>query len=110
MAKEAKERDVAKDLMLVGASVKKNSNNPAKVKRSADPRNRYCNAIQKNVMGNGLAESRRPESVATLFRLISTRAATAIAIMESTRPIPILCKCVMPISDLVTFRANGMMT
>lgn len=92
MAKEAKERDVAKDLMLAGASVKKNSNNPAKVKRSADPRNKYCKAIQKNVMGNGLLESRSPESVATFFRLISTTAATAIATMERAKPIPIRCK------------------
>lgn len=89
MAKEAQERDVAKDLMLVGASVKKNSNNPAKVKRSAEPRNKNWRAIQKNVMGNGCSESSKPELVATLFRFTSTRAAIAMAIIERTKPIPI---------------------
>ena len=89
MAKEAKEREVAKDLMLAGASVKKNSNKPARVKRSAEPRNKYWKAIQKNVMGNGFSESSIPELLATLFRFISTRAAITMAIIESTRPIPI---------------------
>lgn len=90
--------------------MKKNSSNPAKVNRSAEPRNKYWNAIQKNVMGNGVAtESIIPESVATRFLLISTRAATAMAIMESTNPVPILCRWVIPISDLVTFLAKGMM-
>lgn len=109
MAKDAQDRDVARDLMLAGASVKKNSNNPAKVKRSADPRNKYWKAIQKNVMGNGCSESSKPESVATLFRFISTRAATAMAIIERTKPIPIRWRWVIPISDFVAFRANGMM-
>ena len=40
---EAHERDVARDLRPTGASVKKNSIMPARVKRSADPRNKYCN-------------------------------------------------------------------
>lgn len=92
MAKEAQEREVAKDLMLVGASVKKNSISPANVKRSADPKNKYWKAIQKNVMGNGSFESSSPEFVATLFRLISTSAATPIAITERTKPMPILCR------------------
>lgn len=91
MAKDAQEREVAKDLILVGASVKKNSNNPAKLKRSAEPRNKYCNAIQKNVMGSGLVGSfKSPDSVATLFLFISTKAATAIATVDRTNPIPIL--------------------
>lgn len=89
MAKEAHEKDVARDLMLEGASVKKNSSNPAKVKRSADPRNKYWKAIQKKVMGNGCSDSSKPELVATLFRFISTRAAVAMAIIERTKPTPI---------------------
>lgn len=95
--------------MLAGASVKKNSNKPAKVNRSADPRNRYCKAIQKNVIGSGPAESSRPDSVATRFRLTSTKAAIAMAIMERTSPVPIRWRCEIPISDLVIFRAEGMM-
>lgn len=107
MAKEAHEREVAKDLMLVGASVKKNSNNPANVKRSAEPRNKYWKAIQNNVMGKGLSESTKPDLKATLFRLTSTRAATAMATMDRNKPIPILCKWEIPISDFVNFLAKG---
>jgi len=92
MASEAHDRDVAKDLMLFGASVKKNSIMPANVKRSADPRNKYCNAIQRNVMGRGFVEFTNPELAATLFRFISTRAATTIATTDRTSPVPILCK------------------
>ncbi|WOH08490.1 hypothetical protein DCAR_0727931 [Daucus carota subsp. sativus] len=40
---EAHKRDVARDLRPTGASVKKNSIMPARVKRSADLRNKYCN-------------------------------------------------------------------
>lgn len=77
--------------MLIGASVKKNSINPANVKRSAEPKNKYWKAIQKNEMGNGLlGESMSPELEATRLRLISTRAATAIAIIDKTNPNPIL--------------------
>lgn len=60
-------------------------------------------------MGNGLVESSRPEVVATRFRLTSTSAATAIAMMERTRPTPIRWRWVIPISDFVTLLANGMM-
>lgn len=92
MASEAHERDVAKDLILNGASVKKNSIMPAKVNRSADPRNKYCKATQTKVMGRGSEELTRPELTATLFRLISTRAATAMATIESISPVPIRCR------------------
>lgn len=92
MAREAHDREVAKDLMLFGASVKKNSIIPANVKTSADPRNKYCNAIQRNVMGRGSVEFSNPESAATLFRFVSTSAATAIATTERASPVPILCR------------------
>lgn len=88
MARDAHDRDDANDRILNGASVKKNSSIPAKVKRSADPRNKYWSAIQKKVIGKGLVESSSPELVATCLRLISTNAATAMAITERTRPIP----------------------
>lgn len=92
MANEAQERAVAKDLILLGASEKKNSSSPASVNRSADPRNRYWNAIQKNVMGSGSLESNNPEVAATFLRLTSTRAATAMAITERSSPIPMRCR------------------
>ena len=88
---------------------KKNSINPAKVKRSADPRNKYWKAIQKNVMGSCPVESISPELEATRFRLTSTRAAAAMATMEKTRLIPIRCRWEIPITVLVTFLANGIM-
>lgn len=95
--------------MLAGASVKKNSSKPAKVNRSAEPKNKNCKAIQKNVMGKGPVESIRPDPIATRFRLISTRAAIAMAMMERTNPVPIRWRCEIPISDLVIFRAEGIM-
>ncbi|KAI4336040.1 hypothetical protein L6164_014616 [Bauhinia variegata] len=107
MASDAQERAVANDLMLNGASVKKNSIMPANVKRSAEPRNKYCKATHRNVMGRGFVESNKPSSMATFFRLISTKAATAIATIERNSPIPIRCKWVIPISVLVAFLANG---
>lgn len=109
MASEAHESAVAKDLMLHGASVKKNSIMPAKVKRSAEPRKMYCKATQRNVIGRGLVVSNKPNFAAVFFLLVSTKAATAIATMERNRPVPILCRCVIPISVLVTFLANGTM-
>lgn len=109
MASDAQERAVAIDLMLLGASVKKNSISPAKVKRSADPRNRYCSANQRNVIPRGSEEFISPDSAATLFRFISTRAAAAMATIERNSPVPILCRWVIPISVLVTLLANGMM-
>uniref|UniRef100_A0A7C9CFE1 Uncharacterized protein n=1 Tax=Opuntia streptacantha TaxID=393608 RepID=A0A7C9CFE1_OPUST len=96
--------------MLEGASVKKNSSIPARVNRSADPNNAYWMAIQKKVMGNGALESSMSCSVATCFLLTSTRAAAAMATMERTSPVPILCRWEMPVSLFVNFRANGMMT
>ncbi|KAJ8547862.1 hypothetical protein K7X08_021098 [Anisodus acutangulus] len=107
MAKEAHERDVANDLILTGASEKQNSSSPARTKRSADPRNKYWKAIQKKVKGNGLAESTSPESVATLLRLISTRAATAIATMERNRPIPIRWSIMMNTTGKMGSEAGG---
>lgn len=68
--------------------MKKNSSSLAKVKRSADPTKRYWSAIQKKVTGNVVAELSNPDSAATLLRLVSTNAATAMAMMERTRPIP----------------------
>ena len=109
MASEAQERAVAKDLMLVGDSVKKNSISPAKVKRSADPRNKYCRATQRNVIGRGSEECTSPDSAATLFRFISTKAATTMATMERISPVPIRCRWVIPISVLVVLLVNGMM-
>lgn len=83
---------MANDLMLKGASVKKNSIIPANVNKSADPRNKYCNDIQRNVIGNGSVESISPDSIATFFLFISTKAATAMAMIERTSPVPIRCK------------------
>uniref|UniRef100_A0A3Q7FQN9 Uncharacterized protein n=1 Tax=Solanum lycopersicum TaxID=4081 RepID=A0A3Q7FQN9_SOLLC len=87
MASDAQESAVVNDLMLKGASVKKNSIRPAKLKRSADPRNRYCNATQRNVIGSGSVEFINPDCSATLFRFISTRAATAIATTDRNSPV-----------------------
>lgn len=109
MAKDAKDSDVASDLTLAGAWLKKNSSSPANVKRSAEPKNKYCKAIQKKDMGNGFGESIRPDSVATRLRLISTWAATAMAMIDSRSPTPMRCKCDIPISVLVTLLAKGMM-
>ncbi|KAJ7956339.1 hypothetical protein O6P43_022799 [Quillaja saponaria] len=92
MASDAQDKAVAKYLMLDGASVKNNSNMPAKVKRSAEPRNKYCIATHKKVIGRGSAESNIWDSAATFLRLISTVAATAIATMERTNPVPIRCR------------------
>ncbi|KAG5618220.1 hypothetical protein H5410_018044 [Solanum commersonii] len=87
MASDAQESAVVNDLMLKGASVKKNSIRPAKLKRSADPRNRYCNATQRNVIGSGSVEFINPDCSATPFRFISTRAATAMATTDRNSPV-----------------------
>lgn len=90
--------------------MKKNSISPANVKRSADPRSKYWNAIHKKVIGRGSSlESSSLDSVATLMRLISTIAAIAMAMMDKTRPVPMRWRCVIPVSDRVTLRANGTM-
>ncbi|KAH0468042.1 hypothetical protein IEQ34_003075 [Dendrobium chrysotoxum] len=102
--------EVARDLIPAGASVKKNSSRPANVNKSAEPRNRYCNATQKNDIGSGSIESTRPEFSATCFLFTSTSAAVTIATMERTKPIPILWRWVIPFSVRVSFRAMGMIT
>lgn len=100
---------VALLLKLSGDWSYMNSKCPTDMNTSAIPCSQNWGTSQKTLKGTvAVGRSSKPCSMATLFRLISTREETRVARMLTAKPTPMRWRQVMPEGFLVKRRAKGM--
>jgi len=97
--------------MLSGDCSNRNSKCPTDMKISATPWRKYWGTNQNTLIGiMAFGSSKRLNLAAADFLFISIRAATTVAMMLMTKPIPILCRLVIPEGFPVNLRAKGTKT